>query len=312
MDDQRRRQPRWKGHLLPARPGQRSPDGVRRCPCSRRGRGRERTAVAVAAVDGGKDSYWHRRADGTDPLAMLLDESIPLVERHLGSEPPARAARLVDGGIQSAARRRTTHRHASRWSPPRVPRSGPSPDGDPGDRVRRSRGTTQRRVHPHRSVAGDDGPDRLRHRRPVSRRRHRARARLPIRITAGSAPASTTPPIGAASPPTTRHHLAHAPLIERTELSSTPSTSPQGEPRTRSDRGAHGRRVVRASSRLVGAGRISQAHALAMIQVRRHSRPLRRHRPTQPIARTHRLTRSCRAREPRRVVPRWPSSKASG
>ena len=30
--------------------------------------------VAVAAVDGGPDSYWHRRADGSDALAMLLKE----------------------------------------------------------------------------------------------------------------------------------------------------------------------------------------------------------------------------------------------
>ncbi len=28
--------------------------------------------VAVAAVDGGHDSYWHRRADGSDALAMFL------------------------------------------------------------------------------------------------------------------------------------------------------------------------------------------------------------------------------------------------
>jgi S-formylglutathione hydrolase FrmB len=37
--------------------------------------------MAVAAVDGGSDSYWHRRADGTDAMAMLLEEFIPLIER---------------------------------------------------------------------------------------------------------------------------------------------------------------------------------------------------------------------------------------
>jgi len=37
--------------------------------------------LAVAAVDGGSDSYWHARADGTDALAMFLEEFIPLVER---------------------------------------------------------------------------------------------------------------------------------------------------------------------------------------------------------------------------------------
>ncbi len=38
--------------------------------------------LAVAAVDGGPDSYWHARADGTDALSMLLEEFIPLVEQH--------------------------------------------------------------------------------------------------------------------------------------------------------------------------------------------------------------------------------------
>lgn len=36
--------------------------------------------LAIAAVDGGADSYWHPRADGTDALAMLLDEFVPLVD----------------------------------------------------------------------------------------------------------------------------------------------------------------------------------------------------------------------------------------
>jgi enterochelin esterase-like enzyme len=34
---------------------------------------------ALAAVDGGKDTYWHRRADGDDPQAMLLEELLPLL-----------------------------------------------------------------------------------------------------------------------------------------------------------------------------------------------------------------------------------------
>lgn len=45
--------------------------------------------VAVAAVDGGADSYWHRRADGTDAMAMLLDEFVPLVEQMVGPVPKA-------------------------------------------------------------------------------------------------------------------------------------------------------------------------------------------------------------------------------
>ena len=34
---------------------------------------------ALASVDGGDHSYWHRRADGDDPQAMLLDELLPLL-----------------------------------------------------------------------------------------------------------------------------------------------------------------------------------------------------------------------------------------
>lgn len=36
---------------------------------------------ALAAVDGGDHTYWHRRADGDDPQAMLLDELLPLLAR---------------------------------------------------------------------------------------------------------------------------------------------------------------------------------------------------------------------------------------
>jgi enterochelin esterase-like enzyme len=43
--------------------------------------------LAVAAVDGGSDSYWHSRLSGSDPLAMLLDEFIPMVEQKIGSGP---------------------------------------------------------------------------------------------------------------------------------------------------------------------------------------------------------------------------------
>ncbi|GAA2143492.1 alpha/beta hydrolase [Actinomadura napierensis] len=32
---------------------------------------------AIAAVDGGPDSYWHPRADGDDPLGMIVDELLP-------------------------------------------------------------------------------------------------------------------------------------------------------------------------------------------------------------------------------------------
>lgn len=45
--------------------------------------------VAVAGVDGGADSYWHKRADGTDAMSMLLDEFVPLVRQRIGNVPQA-------------------------------------------------------------------------------------------------------------------------------------------------------------------------------------------------------------------------------
>ncbi|MGW7684334.1 alpha/beta hydrolase [Kribbella sp. NPDC054772] len=36
---------------------------------------------AIATVDGGRDSYWHRRADGNDPGFMLDQEFLPLLAR---------------------------------------------------------------------------------------------------------------------------------------------------------------------------------------------------------------------------------------
>jgi S-formylglutathione hydrolase FrmB len=45
-------------------------------------------SLVVASVDGGDDSYWHARADGTDAMAMLLDEFIPMVEGQLDGPLP--------------------------------------------------------------------------------------------------------------------------------------------------------------------------------------------------------------------------------
>jgi dienelactone hydrolase len=41
---------------------------------------------ALASVDGGDHGYWHRRSDGTDPGAMVVDEFLPLL-RHHGLDP---------------------------------------------------------------------------------------------------------------------------------------------------------------------------------------------------------------------------------
>jgi len=35
--------------------------------------------IAVVGVDGGSDSYWHRRASGEDPGAMVLEELLPML-----------------------------------------------------------------------------------------------------------------------------------------------------------------------------------------------------------------------------------------
>jgi S-formylglutathione hydrolase FrmB len=36
---------------------------------------------ALVAVDGGANSYWHRRADGEDPIGMITDELLPRLAR---------------------------------------------------------------------------------------------------------------------------------------------------------------------------------------------------------------------------------------
>lgn len=41
----------------------------------------------VVAVDGGASSYWHRRADGRDPEAMIFEDLLPVVERRTGAVP---------------------------------------------------------------------------------------------------------------------------------------------------------------------------------------------------------------------------------
>lgn len=45
--------------------------------------------LAVAGVDGGGDSYWHPRRNGTNALAMLLEEFVPLVRSMVGDLPQA-------------------------------------------------------------------------------------------------------------------------------------------------------------------------------------------------------------------------------
>lgn len=43
--------------------------------------------LVIAGLDGGPSSYWHRRADGTDPMGELVDELVPLVRERNGGGP---------------------------------------------------------------------------------------------------------------------------------------------------------------------------------------------------------------------------------
>jgi S-formylglutathione hydrolase FrmB len=45
-------------------------------------------SFAVVGVDGGASSYWHARRDGTDALALVLDELIPAVDSLVGGALP--------------------------------------------------------------------------------------------------------------------------------------------------------------------------------------------------------------------------------
>jgi len=43
--------------------------------------------LSIASANGGQDSYWHRRTNGTDAHAMLVEEFVPLLVDRLGSMP---------------------------------------------------------------------------------------------------------------------------------------------------------------------------------------------------------------------------------
>lgn len=43
--------------------------------------------LSIASADGGEDNYWHKRANGTDAHAMLVEELVPLLTRRLGALP---------------------------------------------------------------------------------------------------------------------------------------------------------------------------------------------------------------------------------
>lgn len=59
----------------------------------------EGLALAIVAVDGGPSSYWHARADGRDPEAMIMDELLPTIDDVIGTELPRAVLGWSMGGF---------------------------------------------------------------------------------------------------------------------------------------------------------------------------------------------------------------------
>src|SRR5207248_2870938 len=69
--------------------------------------------LVIAAVDGGHSSYWHRRADGSDALRMLLEEFVPLAEQGRSGLPKALLGWSMGGYGALLAAERTAERTAA-------------------------------------------------------------------------------------------------------------------------------------------------------------------------------------------------------
>lgn len=82
---------------------------------------------ALAAVDGGPDSYWHPRASGDDPVAMIVDELLPRLD-----DAGARTGRVgligwsMGGFGALVVARRSARRGRRPWSPRPRPCSRPT------------------------------------------------------------------------------------------------------------------------------------------------------------------------------------------
>ena len=48
----------------------------------------QQAPLALVSVDGGPTCYWHPRADGTDAMALVLDELLPEIDRVVGAGLP--------------------------------------------------------------------------------------------------------------------------------------------------------------------------------------------------------------------------------
>lgn len=70
--------------------------------------------LVIASANGGRDNYWHKRANGTDAHAMLVEEFVPLLTRELGALPFALHGYSMGGyGALLAAERGTNAAGAS-------------------------------------------------------------------------------------------------------------------------------------------------------------------------------------------------------
>jgi S-formylglutathione hydrolase FrmB len=75
--------------------------------------------LAVAGVDGGADNYWHPRQNGRNPLAMLLEEFVPMVRAMVGDLPQALMGWSMGGygALLAAERARNQFRAVAPASP---------------------------------------------------------------------------------------------------------------------------------------------------------------------------------------------------
>ena len=80
---------------------------------------------AIASVDGGDHSYFHARADGTDPERMILRELLPMLARRGPADRPDRACTASRwAGTAPCCWPSGSGRRGWRSSPPTAPPSG--------------------------------------------------------------------------------------------------------------------------------------------------------------------------------------------